>query len=172
MSKVLRHKMVDDLASKLKDLKNMVLVDAQGLTANQATELRATMREGKGRVRLLKNSVALHTFKKLGLGGFEKHLTGMNALVFGPDPVTIAKKLVAYKEKHAGKGGVKAAVIEGKEEGPAAIVDLAKLPSRQELLSQVLGVMQGVTVKFVSTLNEIPRSFVGTLQAIVDKEKK
>jgi large subunit ribosomal protein L10 len=172
MSKVLRHKMVDDLASKLKDLKNMVLVDAQGLTANQATELRATMREGKGRVRLLKNSVALHTFKKLGLGGFEKHLTGMNALVFGPDPVTIAKKLVAYKEKHAGKGGVKAAVIEGKEEGPAAIVDLAKLPSRPELLSQVLGVMQGVTVKFVSTLNEIPRSFVGTLQAIVDKEKK
>ena len=46
MSKVLRHKMVDDLADKLKGLKNMVLVDANGLTANQATELRAQMREG------------------------------------------------------------------------------------------------------------------------------
>lgn len=172
MSKVLRRKMVDDLADKLKGLKNMVLVDAGGLTANQATELRATMREGKTRVRLLKNSVALHTFKKLGVAGFEKHLTGMNALVFGPDPVTIAKKIVAYKEKHAGKGGVKAAVIEGKEEPAGAIDSLSKLPARQELLSQVLGVMQGVTVKFVSTLNEIPRSFVGTLQAIVDKEKK
>jgi len=172
MSKVLRHKMVDDLAGKLQGLKNMVLVDANGLTANQATELRAQMRESKGKVRLLKNSVALHTFKKLGVASFEKHLTGMNALVFGPDPVTIAKKLVAYKEKHAGKGGVKAAFIEGKEEGPSAIVDLAKLPSRPELLSQVLGVMQGVTVKFVSTLNEIPRSFVGTLKAIADKEKK
>ena len=172
MSKVLRHKMVDDLAAKLKDQKNLVLVDGLGLTANQATELRAQMREGKGRVRLLKNSVALHAFKKLGVGNFEKHLTGMNVLVFGPDPVTIAKKLVAYKEKHAGKGGVKAAVIEGKEEGAAAIENLSKLPSRPELLSQVLGVMKGVTAKFVSTLNEIPRSFVGTLQAIVDKEKK
>jgi large subunit ribosomal protein L10 len=164
--------MVDDLAEKLQGLKNMVLVDANGLTANQATELRAQMREGKGKVRLLKNSVALHTFKKLGIGGFEKHLTGMTALVFGPDPVTIAKKLVAYKEKHQGKGAVKAAVIEGKEEGAATIVTLSKLPSRPELLGQVLGLMQGVTVKFVSTLNEIPRSFVGTLQAIADKEKK
>jgi large subunit ribosomal protein L10 len=92
--------------------------------------------------------------------------------VFGPDPVTIAKKLVAYKEKHAGKGAVKAAFIEGKEESAAAIDNLSKLPSRLELLSQVLGVMQGVTVKFVSTLNEIPRSFVGTLKAVADKEKK
>jgi large subunit ribosomal protein L10 len=172
MSKILRHKMVDDLAEKLKVHKNMVLVDANGLTANQATELRAQMRESKGKVRLLKNSVALHTFKKLGIGGFEKHLTGMTALVFGPDPVTIAKKLVAYKEKHAGKGAVKAAVIEGKEESAATIVTLSKLPSRTELLSQVLGVMSGVTVKFVSTLNEIPRSFVGTLLAIAEKEKK
>ena len=171
MSKVLRHKMVDDLAEKLKVHKNMVLVDANGLTANQATELRAQVREGKGRVRLLKNSVAMHTFKKLGIAGFEKHLSGMNVLVFGPDPVAIAKKLVAYKEKHQ-KGGVKAAVVEGKEEGAAAIESLSKLPSRPELLAQVLGVMQGVTVQFVSTLNEIPRSFVGTLQAIADKEKK
>ena len=171
MSKVLRHKMVDDLASKLKDLKNMVLVDANGLTANQATELRATMREGKSRVRLLKNSVATHTFKKLGIGGFEKHLTGMNALVFGPDPVTIAKKLVAYKEKHQ-KGAVKAAVIEGKEMPAAGILELSKLPGRNELLGQILGVMQGVTTKFVSTLNEIPRAFVGTLQAVADKGKE
>jgi large subunit ribosomal protein L10 len=171
MSKVLRHKMVDDLAEKLKGQKNLVLVDGGGLTANQATELRAQVRDGKGRVRLLKNSVALHTFKKLGLAGFEKHLSGMNVLVFGPDPVTLAKKLVAYKEKHQ-KGGVKAAVIEGKEEGAAVIENLSKLPSRPELLAQVLGVMQGVTVKFVSTLNEIPRSFVGTLKAIADKETK
>ena len=171
MSKVLRHKMVDALAEKLKGQKNLVLVDAGGLTANQATELRAQMREGKSGVRLLKNSVALHTFKKLGISGFDKHLSGMTVLVFGPDPVTIAKKLVAYREKHQ-KGGVKAAMIEGKAESPAAIANLAKLPSRPELLGQVLGVMQGVTVQFVSTLKEIPRSFVGTLQAIADKEKK
>lgn len=168
MSKVLRRRMVDELAEKFKGQNNLVLVDANGLTANQAVELRATLRESKVRLRLVKNSVALHTFKKLGIGAFDKHLVGMNALVYGPDPLAIAKKLVAYREKHQ-KAAVKAAVIEGKPMEAAAIGELAKLPGRGELLGQVLGLMQAVTQKFVGTLNEIPRSFVGTLQAVVDK---
>ncbi len=171
MSKVLRRKMVDELADKLKGQPNLVLVDAKGLTGNQTVELRKALREDKARLRLVKNSVALHTFKKLGIAAFEKHLTGMSALVFGSDPLAIAKKLVAYKEKHQ-KPAVKAAFIEGKPATAAEIEAMSKLPGRPELLSQILGVLQGVTVKFVSTLNEIPRSFVGTLQAVADKEKK
>ena len=161
MSKVLRRKMVDELAEKLQGQNNLVLVDAKGLTGNQTVELRKALREDKSKFRLVKNSVALHTFKKLGVTGFDGSLTGMSGVVYGPDPLAIAKKLVAYREKHH-KAAVKAALIEG----------LSKLPGRPELLSQVLGVLQGVTVQFVSTLNEIPRSFVGTLKAVADKEKK
>ncbi len=168
MSKVLRRKMVDELAEKLKGQKNLVLLDANGLSGNQAVELRAQLREGKSRVRLVKNSVALHAFRKLGFASFEKHLSGMNAVVFGPDPLVIAKKLDAYGRKHQ-KGAVKAALIEGREAPAAAIGDLAKLPGREEMLAQALGLLLGVTQKFVSTLNEIPRSFVGTLQAIADR---
>jgi large subunit ribosomal protein L10 len=171
MSKALRRKMVDELAEKLKDQRNLVLVNADGLTANQAVELRSQVREGKARVRLVKNSVALHTFKKLGIGSFEKHLSGMNVLVFGPDPLAIAKKLDAYGKKHQ-KGAVKAALIEGKEAPAASIGELAKLPDRKEMLGQALGLLLAVAQKFVSTLNEVPRSFVGTLQAVADKEKK
>jgi large subunit ribosomal protein L10 len=163
--------MVDELADRLKGQGNLVLINAQGLTANQATELRREMRESKVKVRLVKNSVALHTFKKLGIAVFEKHLTGMSVLVYGPDPLAIAKKLVAYKEKHQ-KGEVKAAFIEGKEMGAPQVIELSKLPGREEMIAQILGVLQGSTVKFVSVLNEIPRSLVGTLQAIADKEKK
>jgi len=94
----------------------------------------------------------------------------MSVLVYGADPLAMAKKLVAYKEKHQ-KGSVKAAVIEGKAADASAIGALAKLPGREEMLGQILGLMQGATVKLVSTLNEIPRKFVGTLQAIADKEK-
>jgi large subunit ribosomal protein L10 len=173
MSKVLRRKMVDELAEKLKGQINLVIVDAKGLTGNQTVELRKALREDKLKFRLVKNSVALHTFKKLGVPGFDASLTGMSAVVYGADPLAIAKKLVAYKEKHQ-KAAVKAALIEGKPMTPAGpgIEALSKLPGRQELLSQVLGVLQGVTVQFVSTLNEIPRSFVGTLKAVADKEKK
>ena len=171
MSKVLRRKMVDELAEKLKGQQNLILIDANGLTANQSVELRKTLREEKLKLRLVKNSVALHTFKKLGIAAFEKHLTGMSAVVYGADPLALAKKLVAYREKHQ-KGSVKAALIEGKPADAAAIGALAKLPGRSEMLGQILGLMQATTVKLVSTLNEIPRKFVGTLQAIADKEKK
>ena len=171
MSKVLRRKMVDELADKLKGQTNLVLVDAKGLTGNQTVELRKALREDKNKIRLVKNSVALHTFKKLGVQGFDGALTGMSAVVYGADPLAIAKKLVAYKEKHQ-KPAVKAAMIEGKPMTAAQIEALSKLPGKQELLSMLLGCLNAVTVQFVSTLNEIPRSFVGTLQAIADKDKK
>jgi len=171
MSKLLRRKMVDELAGKLQGQANVVLVDANGLTGNQSVELRKSLRERQARVRLVKNSVALHTFKKLGVGLFEKHLSGMNAVIYGPDPLAIAKKLVAYREKHQ-KPAVKAALIDGKEMDPSALEALSKLPGRPELLAMLLGAMNGVAQKFVSTLNEIPRKFVGTLQAVADREKK
>lgn len=171
MSKVLRRKMVDELAEKLKGQSNLVLLDAKGLTGIQTTELRKALREDKAKLRLVKNSVALHTFKKLGVAGFDAQLSGMSALVYGADPLAISKKLIAYKEKHQ-KGAVKAALIEGKPMTAAQIEQLSKLPGRAELLSQLLGVLNGVTVQFVSTLNEIPRKFVGTLQAVADKDKK
>jgi large subunit ribosomal protein L10 len=171
MSKVLRRKMVDELAQKLKGAGNVVLVDAKGMTGRQSSELRASLREGKGRMRLVKNSVALHALKQVGVTSFEAHLTGMSALIYGADPLAIAKKLVAYREKHQ-KPAVKAALIEGREMDPASITALSKLPGREELLATLLGTMQAVTQKFVSTLNEIPRSFVGTLQAVADREKK
>lgn len=169
MSKVLRRKMVDELAEKFKGQKNIVLVNTQGLTANQTVELRKQLREGQVRMRAVKNSVAVHTFRKLGFEGFEKHLSGMNALVYGPDSLALAKKLTAYKDKHQ-RPEVKCAVIEGREMDGRGIAALSKLPGREAILASLIGMLNAVTQKFVSTLNEIPRSFVGTLKAISEKK--
>ena len=171
MSKVLRKKVVDELVKKYKDQKNFFLVNCQGLTANQAVELRRELRTEKVRMNVVKNSVAHHAFEQLGLKDLQKHLTGMNALITGADPVAAAKKIIAYKDKHQ-RPEVRAALVEGRLIDAAEVVRLSKLPGREQLLSQVLGVMLGVTQKFVGTLNEIPRKFLGTLQAVADKEKK
>lgn len=171
MSKAMRHRMVEELAKELKDRKSLMLVDAQGMTGNQTVELRADLREGEAGFRHVKNSVALHAFKKLGIEGFEDKLSGMNGFAFGGDAVAIAKKLVAFREKSQ-RGGVKAALVEGKVLGPAEVEAYSKLPSREELLATFFGTLKAVTQKFVATLNEVPRSFVGTLQAVADKDKK
>ena len=171
MSKMLRRRMVDELSEKLQGQSNVVLLDTDGLTAQQATELRSQLRESEARVRHVKNAVAVHALKKMGVEGFEPHLGGMNAFVYGPDPLAIAKKIYAFREK-AQKPAVKAAIIEGKLVDAKTVEDLAKLPSREEVLASFFSALQAVTQKFVATLNEIPRSFVGTLQAYVDKDKK
>lgn len=171
MSKALRRRIVDELARKYEGQKNFFLVDTKGMTANQAVELRRELRTDKVRMNSVKNSVAHHTFEKVGLKGLQEHLTGMNAVAYGPDPVATAKKLLAFKEKNQ-RPTVKAAIVDGKIMTAADVVQLSKLPGREQLLAQILGVFLGVQQQFVSTLNEIPRKFVGTLQAIADKEKK
>lgn len=171
MSKVMRRKMVDELAGKYRGMKNFVLVDVRGMSGRQSVELRRDLRESGVRMNVLKNSVAHHTFEKLGLKGFQEKLTGMNAVVYGPDPVTIAKKLTAFRDKQQ-KPDIKAAVVEGQVFGPKQIETLSKLPGREQLISMLLGLFRAVPQQFVSTLNEIPRKFLGTLQAIQDKDKK
>ena len=171
MSKVLRRRMVDELSEKLKGQSNLVLVDASGLTGSESTELRGELREGEARFSHVKNAVALHAFKKLGIEGFEDHLGGMNAFVYGPDPLVIAKKLYAFRAK-AKRPTVKVALVDGKLVDAKTVEELSKLPSRDEILASFLSALQAVTQKFVGTLNEIPRSFVGTLQAVADKDKK
>lgn len=168
MSKVLRRKMVDELTARYRGCLNFVLVDYRGLSGRQGVELRRDLRESGVRMNVLKNSVAVQTFEKLGLGALKDRLTGMNALVYGPDPVAIAKKLLAFREKTQ-KPEIRAALVEGQVFGPEQVTRLSKLPGREQLLGMLLGTLQGVTQKFVSTLNEIPRKFVGTLKAIQDK---
>lgn len=169
MSKALRRKMVEELAGKFKGQKNLVLLGTQGLTANQTVELRSQLRESQVRMRVVKNSVAIHTFKQMGVDAFEKHLSGMSAVVYGPDPLVIAKKLAAYREKHQ-KPEVRAALIEGRPMNAAGMAALAKLPGREQLLGSFLGTLNGAAQKLLATLNEVPRSFLGTLKAYSEKK--
>jgi len=168
MSKGLRRRMVDELAGRYGGCRNFVLVDYRGMNGRQSVELRRDLQESGVRMNVLKNSVALHTFEKLGWKALQDRLSGMTALVYGPDAVVIAKKLVAFREKTQ-KPEIRAALVEGRAFGPEQVDVLSKLPGREQLLGIFLGTLQGVTQKFVSTLNEIPRKFVGTLKAVQDK---
>jgi large subunit ribosomal protein L10 len=162
--------MVDELVKRYQHQKNYVLVSTQGMTANQAVELRRDLRECKVKMTALKNSVAHHAFEQLGLKELQKHLTGMNALVVGPDPVVIAKKLVAFRERTE-KAQVRAGMVEGKALSAAELVTMSKLPGREQLLSTLLGTIQAPAQQFVTVLNEAGRQFVGVLAAYEGKLK-
>ena len=171
MSKVLRRRMVDELVKKHEKQKTFVLVNAQGMTSNQAVELRRDLREAKAKLTVLKNSVAHHAFEKMGLKDLQKHLTGMNALVVGSDPVILAKKLTAFREKTE-KAAVRAAQVEGKAMTPADVAAMSKLPGREQLLSTLLGTLQAPAQQFVNVLHESVRQVLGVLAAYETKLKE
>ncbi len=171
MSKVLRRKMVDELVKKHEKQKNFVLVNAQGMTANQAVELRRDLREAKAKLTVLKNSVAHHAFEKMGLKDLQKYLTGMSALVVGSDPVVLAKKLTAFREKTE-KAAVRAAQVEGKTLTTADVAALSKLPGREQLLATLLGTIQAPAQQFVNVLHESVRQLLGVLAAYEAKLKE
>jgi large subunit ribosomal protein L10 len=163
--------MVDELVKKHEKQKNFVLVNAQGMTANQAVELRRDLREAKAKVTVLKNSVAHHAFEKMGLKDLQKHLTGMSALVVGSDPVILAKKLTAFREKTE-KGAVRAAQVDGKPLTAADVAAMSKLPGREQLLSTLLGTIQAPAQQFVNVLHESVRQLLGVLAAYETKLKE
>jgi large subunit ribosomal protein L10 len=171
MSKVLRRRMVDELVKKHEKQKNFVLVNAAGMTSNQAVELRRDLREAKAKLTVLKNSVAHHAFEKMGLKDLQKHLTGMNALVTGSDPVVLAKKLTAFREKTE-KAQVRGASVEGKALTPADVAAMSKLPGREELLSILLGTMQAPAQQMVNVLQESVRQVLNVLSAYEAKLKE
>ena len=171
MSKVLRRRMVDELVKKHDKQKNFVLVNAQGMTSNQAVELRRDLREAKAKLTVLKNSVAHHAFEKMGLKDLQKHLTGMNALVTGSDPVVLAKKLTAFKEKND-KAQVRGASVEGKALTAADVAAMSKLPGREELLSILLGTLQAPAQQMVNVLQESVRQVLNVLSAYETKLKE
>lgn len=161
--------MVDELARKCEGVRNAVLVDVRSVTSAQAVELRAEMRKEKVRFSVVKNSVARHAFEKAGWRDLAAHLSGMNAVAYGPDPVAIAKRIKSFQEK-AGSLKVRAAVVEGKAIPPAQIDVLSKLPSREQLLGMLVGTMAAPASSFVRVLNAIPSQFVRALAAVREKE--
>ncbi|MBI4566442.1 MAG: 50S ribosomal protein L10 [Planctomycetes bacterium] len=170
MSKLLRRRMVDELVRKHQGDRHLLLVNCQGLTGHQSVELRRDLREAQLRMTVLKNSVAHHAFEKLGLKELQKHLTGMNALAVGPDPVVLAKKLVAFREKTQ-KSEVKGGLVDGRWVGPEEVLELSRLPGREQLLATLLGTMNAPAQQLAGTIHEVIRKFLGAMAAIEEKLK-
>ena len=172
MTKVLRRNMVDELTRKFEGVENLVLVDFRKLTANQTVELRAQMLGQDVRMNVLKNSVAKHTFKKIGQEFLNEHLRDMNAVVYGPDPLAIAKVIHEYRGKNNQLPEVKAAVVDGKAVGPEHVEALSKLPSKEEMLGMFVGTMAAPLTYFVRAIAEVQGKFVRVLAAVRDQKEK
>lgn len=165
---------VAQLRELLADASTFFLVDYQGLSAGDLHALRAKVRAAGGRLLVAKNTLVNVVLKEHGLDDFEATLQGPTALVLiGDDPVAPAKALTDFAKDHpkdlpAPKGGR----LQGSTIGPEALVRIAKLPAREQLLSELVGVLQAPMSQLVGVLQASPQNLVSVLNNYAEKLKE
>lgn len=155
-----KKRQVEEIAARLKECAATVITDYRGLNVAQMTELRKQLREAGVEFKVLKNTLVSRAANSVGLGELDAVLTGPTAIAFSKeDPVAPAKVLSEFaKENEALK--IKGGVVEGRIVDVAQIEKLAKLPSRDGLLSMLLSVLQGPI-----------RNFALAVKAVADKRQ-
>ena len=156
MAKVeLKQPIVQAIADDIKDAQSVVLVDYRGLTVAQDTELRKQLREAGVIYKVCKNTMMKRAFEGTEFAGLEEYLEGPSALVVSKDDATAPARIICKFAKTAEALEVKAGVVEGNVYDAAGINELSKVPSREELLSQLLGSLQSPITNLARVLNQI-----------------
>jgi len=160
--------MVAEVAKHVAGAQTIVLAEYRGMTVEEMTVLRARARAGGVYLRVVKNTLARRAVADTPFAGLADQMVGPLAYGISVDPVAAAKVLHDYakgNDKFVVKGGAMRNVVMSKKD----IAVLATMPSREELLSMLMGTMQAPIAKFVRTVNEVPSKFVRTVAAVRDQ---
>ena len=156
MAKVeLKQPIVAAIAEDVKDAQSVVLVDYRGLTVAQDTELRKQLREAGVIYKVCKNTMMKRAFEGTDFAGLDEYLEGPSAIAISKDDATAPARILCKFAKDADKLEVKAGVVEGKVYDVAGIQELSKIPSREELLSKLLGSIQSPITNFARVIKQI-----------------
>ncbi|SHN58796.1 large subunit ribosomal protein L10 [Butyrivibrio hungatei DSM 14810] len=156
MAKVeLKKPVVDEISEKIKDAQAVVLVDHRGLTVAQDTELRKKLRAEGVTYKVYKNTMMNFAFKGTDFEQLKDLLNGPSAMaVSTTDPAAPARVLYEFA-KTAKALEIKGGVIEGKYYDADAMTEIAAIPSKEVLLSKLLGSMQSPITNFARVIKQI-----------------
>ena len=161
---------VAEVSAEVAKAQAIIVAEYRGLGVGNMTKLRAKARESGIYFRVLKNSLARRAVDGTPFTGLSDHMVGPLAYGIGSDPVAAAKVLHEFS-KGNDKFVIKAGAMPNLVMSSKEIASLAALPSRDELLSKLLGTMQAPIANFVRTLNEVPSRFVRGLAAVRDQKE-
>ena len=172
MNKTEKTEMVESLAGDLAKSSNAIVFAFAGLKVPEVTELRRQVRGTQSKYLVVKNTLALRATKGTALEAVAEHFKGATAVVYNrTSPVALAKVLTNFAKTNPNLV-FKAAVIEGQPVAASEIKMIAELPSREELVSKLLFVMQSPMRRLVTVLNGPVRNLAGVMSQIADQKSK
>ena len=156
MAKVeLKQPIVDEISAQIKDAASVVVVDARGLTVAEDTQLRKQLREAGVTYKVYKNTLMKRAFEGTDFAQLDDVLEGPSAIAVAKEDATAPARILSKFAKTASNLEIKAGVVEGTFYDAKGMAAVASVPSREELLSKLLGSLQSPITNFARVLNQI-----------------
>ena len=156
MSKAERQSEVEVLTQKLKGSATLYVTDFSGLTVERMTDFRRRLRAVGARYVVVKNTLAQRALDAGNIKSLDRKLFKgpIGVVLAGDDPLPAAKVLGEFAKQHE-KPAVRAGLVDGQQVEPAYIKRLGELPSREVLLGQFAGALNGILYQMVGALEAL-----------------
>ena len=152
-----KEKKVDTLAEEIKAASVVLLVDYRGITVDDVTKLRSDLRDANAKYRVIKNNIIKRALDKNGDNSLDELLEGPTALIMGEEDYLAPAKIIYNFTKDHDFYKIKGGIVEGKVMTAEEIIEIAKLPSRQELLSKLAGALLANISKLAVALDQVSK---------------
>jgi large subunit ribosomal protein L10 len=162
---------LDKLKTELAKVSTVILTTFQGITVENDTKLRRAVQAAGGKYQVVKNTLAELAGTGTPAEGVLKNLKGTNSIAYtNADPVALAKALTKVA-KEVPSFQFKSGVVEGRVISIAEIQQLATMPSKDELISKIMFLLNAPAQRIAATLNALPRNLAVTVSEAVKAEK-
>ena len=146
---------VTKLANEMKESKLILLADYRGINVEDVTKLRTDVRNANAEYKVIKNNITRRALQEAGIEGLEDKLEGPTAVILGKEDYLEPAKAIYNFAKSNDFYKIKGGVIEGKVMTAEEIIAIAKLPSRETLLSMLAGALLANIQKFAVALDQV-----------------
>lgn len=150
-----KKQVVEDIKAKISGSKSVVLVNYNGLTVAEDTELRNEFRKANVEYKVLKNTLIRRAFNELGVDSYDGDLNGTTAVAFGSDEVGASKIVIDNAKKLDNKLSAKSAYVNGQYVDKKGVEALASIPSKDALYSMLAGTLSNFVRGLAVALNRV-----------------
>ncbi|WP_282926599.1 50S ribosomal protein L10 [Helcococcus kunzii] len=168
----LKQQVVSEIKDAIQNSKSVSIVEYRGLTVSEISDLRNKYRAEGVSYKVYKNTMVKIALEELGYDGFEEYLSGPNGFVFSNEDMVAGPRVTANFAKENEKLVIKAGLLDGKVLNPDEVKALAKLPSREVLVAQVLGTLNAPIAGLANVLQGTIRKVVYALNAVKEKKEQ
>lgn len=160
------------LTEQFQNSKTALVIGFNKLTVTKDQELRNQLRSIGANYQVVKNTIAAKAVEGTEFEGATEHFKGMTGIAFhGDDPVTLSKTLSKFVKDNGEIYSFKVGIVEGKVVDIQGIQEIASLPSREELISKIMFLINCQAQRLVTVINAVPRNLAVVVKQIGEKKE-